>query len=379
MAETFASNARKASAQQDQDTTADPVNSVDPADPSEPVEGAAHNDRVEQAFPWLASFLLHLGLFVLLLFGVLIAKHVIKKKAHPIIIPMAMNSPYTKHPGGIPNPGTKEDPLHKARQQEKKLLNAHGFAQHMSVSAATLLNGTGGKNLSSMIAVGSTGGASDTAGVGGSGGALASFGVGGGGSGIGPQSNFMGVAGGNATRIVYVLDSSGFMVDIFDIVKRKAIRSIENLQPIQRFAVITFSDHYKFIGPTHLVRATSRTKRMARRGLKAVLAQGADTYSYSKFYRPLRAAFALKPQLVYFLTDGRFNPKLVAAIRKINPGKRIRIVAYACIGRNAGKYLGGTGNNDFTLPQITKHLREIAEQSGGKFKVLSSKDFFGGS
>ncbi len=346
--------------------------------PYRPAEEAPGTNQppMERAFPWLASFLLHLGLALLALFAYGVARHVMAARARPIIIPIAMNTAFHRNAGGIPTPGTKHDPLRQAKQQRERLMHASGFANKIAPNVSALLTGAGGQSISHMIAVGSTGGLHGHVGLGDSGGPMAPYGLGGGGNQAGLRSQIFG-EGVNATRIVYVVDSSGALASVFHIVKQKVMHSVARMQPVQRFAVITFSDRYHFVGPPRLVRATARAKRRLRRSLLAVVAQGADTYSFRKFYRPLRAAFALRPQLIFFLTDGHFSAKLPPAIRRLNARQQVRIVAYACISRNA-KFAPGNGHNEFTLPNIKRRLREIAAQNHGKFKVISGRDFFGG-
>ena len=181
---------------------------------------------------------------------------------------------------------------------------------------------------------------------------------GGGGRGNGPKSSFIG-KGGNATRIVYILDHEGSMLENFQSLKSHLHKSIAGLSPVQSFAVIVFRKNYKILGPNRLVHATLRNKEEFFKRLRTVAPAGAAEYRYSYFARPFAAAFHLHPQIIYFLTKGAFDPKVIGYVKSLNKDKEVHIYTYA-----------------FTLqdPVSRKNLQIIAKENGGQYKYISRQE-----
>ncbi len=184
---------------------------------------------------------------------------------------------------------------------------------------------------------------------------LAPFGVSGGGVGTVPQFSYVG-QGGNATRIVYILDYEGSTLENFQFLKSHLRKSIDGLVPLQSFAVIVFRKNYKILGPNRLVHATLRNKQDFFKRFRTVTPAGAAEYRYRYFARPFKAAFRLHPQIIYFLTKGAFDPKLISYIRHLNKNHAVHIYTYA-----------------FTLqdPVSRANLKKIARENGGEYKYIS--------
>ncbi len=303
---------------------------------------------LDAAIPWISSILIHLGIFLVLLFAIKAISTVIHKKAHPIIIPQAWNSRFSLHPGGHPHPGHNNNPLHSARQDIKRALS---HSANTTTSINKLLSDSSQHSLA-FIAVGPHGGTA-------SGGALASFGIPGGGMGSGPPSQFMG-HGGNATRIVYIIDHAGGMLDNFGFLERKLDSSIDRLVPLQSFSVIIFRKRFHVLGPSartgKLEPATGKIKQEVRAAIKRVQPQGPNAYRLNYFLKPFQAAFRMHPQIIYFLTNGSFDPKLITEIQKLNKGKKVIIFTYAFF------------NHD---PIFNEQLKKIAAENRGEYKLVT--------
>ncbi len=172
------------------------------------------------------------------------------------------------------------------------------------------------------------------------------------------QSSFMG-NGSNATRIIYILDHEGSMLENFTFLKSHLRKSIDGLVPSQSFAVIVFRKNYKILGPNRLVHATLRNKQEVFQRFRTVAPAGATEYRFSYFARPFKAAFRLHPQIIYFLTKGAFDPKLLGYINSLNQNHAVRIYTYA-----------------FTVqdPASQKNLKKIAQQNGGQYKYISREE-----
>jgi hypothetical protein len=195
-----------------------------------------------------------------------------------------------------------------------------------------------------------------TGGGGGSGG-----GSGGGvGRGVGPGTEFFG-ARETAESFAYVVDSSGSMASrgSLDVAKREMWASLNQLPPDARFAIIfynlratTFSDPQ---GRKGLMPATVTNKARARAQMASIVPDGGTDHLTA-----LRAALALRPEVIFFLTDADLMTDTdVAEIRSLAQSTRIQAVEF---GRGAN--LGGSGP-----------LRKLATLTGGTFRYIDVTTF----
>jgi hypothetical protein len=81
----------------------------------------------------------------------------------------------------------------------------------------------------------------------------------------------------------------------------------------------------------------------------------------------LKLVFAQRPQLMYLLTDGAFdnNDAVIAEIKRLNPRKETRINTIAFFSPEAPE-------SDRKVCEDV--LRRIAEDNGGRFKVVLTTD-----
>jgi uncharacterized protein with von Willebrand factor type A (vWA) domain len=197
---------------------------------------------------------------------------------------------------------------------------------------------------------------------GGSGGASADFGLTTGGSGAGPKSRFFG-SGGNAYHIVYIVDSSGSMLESFDLVRKEMLKSISRLSPAQTFHVIFFvSGPPKENPPRQLVYADEAAKRGAADYLKTIQpAGGAPTNPLDAIRRAFdvlrRTPNTKKGKLIYLLTDGEFHDNLEVrtVVAELNKDKSVHVNTLIYVFQN---------------PDFEKVMRQIAEDNGGKYKFV---------
>lgn len=326
---------------------------------------------VEAAFPWAASFLLHLGFFLLLAFTLFAVNRATKEEAiEQIVIPTATVDPDAGTAGGIPNPGSGGDPTRDVAQDKMRdVVRTDGWASHESkTSVSSVLAGDASDSVADAIYAGggATVGGQGKGGSGqGDGGVVAPFGVPGGGTGgAGPKSNFYGTGGG-ATKIVYILDNSGSMIDVFDYLRKDVKKSVNNLFPIQQFGVIVFSEEAVVIA--NMTRATNESKRELGAKIDTVVAQGQNDYTLAPYKDAFVKAFAMKPQLIYFLTDGAFDPKLLEELKALNKDKKVRI--------NTIAFLSSAENAEFLT--LYEQLAAMAKENGGKFRKVTEKDMVG--
>lgn len=155
-----------------------------------------------------------------------------------------------------------------------------------------------------------------------------SDGLGGGGGGGGGAS-FFGVEA-QGSRFVFIVDVSGSMSvgGKIEALRAQLARSVQNLVETSSFMVYTFSDDAAPLGNSKdWVSAIDERKRWARRIIAAIPAQG-GTNPINAF----RSAFKLrpKPDAVYFMTDGEFDPNVADEVARLNTGRSpIHCIAFA--------------------------------------------------
>lgn len=316
----------------------------------------------QNVLPLLSSLALHIGLIVLVWAtyeGIKVAYQVVREQ---IIIPDATiveGAPV----GGVVNAGLGEDPNRPAQQDQYADVPAasQGWSNKPSATLTNNLMNEGGKEgpmPDSSIGLGSGGGRDKGlggdrgAGGGADGGPMAPFGVPGGGQGLGPKSQFMGLSG-NATKVAYVCDASGSMVDKFDALRIELRRSVDGLKPIQAFGIIFFQEQEAAALDAKLVMATADHKKQAQEFLDQMTPHGGTEPIHG-----LKIAFDQEPQLIYLLTDGDFpdNQKVLDYIRQRNIGGKVKINTIAFVGRGE---------------EYEKVLKQIAQENHGSFRYVS--------
>lgn len=180
----------------------------------------------------------------------------------------------------------------------------------------------------------------------GSGSALA----GGGGDGSG-GAEFFGI-GGKGGSFVYVVDMSGSMNENgkWERARAELLRSIEHLSQEQRYYIIFYSDNWFPMGSDKPVYATAKQFDRTRRWVNRVWPSG-GTY-------PLKAllqAVSLEPDAIYFLSDGRFDPAVIEALRIQNPSSTGQIPIHTIA---------------FVNTETIGIMKMIAKNSGGDFRFV---------
>jgi hypothetical protein len=191
------------------------------------------------------------------------------------------------------------------------------------------------------------------------------IGIGGGPRGGGPESFGTGRGGlgeifppnEEARKIVYVVDRSGSMTDSIDYVKEELKHSIGKLPDDKEFHVLFYSSGPALEMPTHrLVNATERNKQFAFEFIDGIIAQGETDPSDA-----LRRAFAVRPEVIYLLTDGEFDRAVVGLVRGLNAGGRVQVHTIGFLYTWPGTSAEGV-------------LKQIAAEHGGNYKFVSERD-----
>jgi hypothetical protein len=164
-------------------------------------------------------------------------------------------------------------------------------------------------------------------------------------------ADFFGI-GGKGGSFVYVVDMSGSMNEggKWERAREELLRSIEHLDQDQRYFIIFYSDGWFPMNADGPVLATERQVDRTRRWVRRIW-PGGGTF-------PLEAllhALALEPDAIYFLSDGRFDPAVIDALRVQNPTSNGQIPIHTVA---------------FVNHETIGIMRAIAKNSGGKFRFV---------
>ncbi len=284
--------------------------------------------------PWVISGFFHLGLFVIMLFFVMVsgANKIPKEKNIPDVLTL-------KSPGA--KLSSQQNPAQVQSQTPKR---ARDYARQQSSSAS--------KTTRQADVIGISGA---------SGGAAGTFDRSEGGSGA--TSNFFGGSV-QADHIVFVIDRSGSMVDSFDQLRQEMRRSISMLSPEQDFHVIMFAEGEPIESTSkQLVPATEDSKLRVGPWLDEVRPEGQTDPipALRRAFDVLARANSNKGKLIYLLTDGVFpdNEKVVKYIESRNKGQEVQINTYLYGGYEE---------------EAVRVLQLIAKENRGEFKRIDLKE-----
>jgi hypothetical protein len=179
--------------------------------------------------------------------------------------------------------------------------------------------------------------------------AIASLGAAGGGGGKGV--GFFGTRA-RADTVVFIVDMSGSMEGHrFDRAVEELIRSLNTLQPSQKFFIYFYNGvTYPMFGErsAKLMPATTGNRAKAAKWIRAFRPEG-DTAPEDAIERALK----LKPQVIYFLTDGEIPNTTRSTAQRFNTEHKTVIHTIAF------EYEGGA-----------EQLRGIAADSRGKYRFV---------
>lgn len=172
--------------------------------------------------------------------------------------------------------------------------------------------------------------------------------------GSGPGPEFFGLGGNarGARHIVYVVDRSGSMIDTFDLVRVELKRSVSALRRSQKFHVVFFAKNAMENPPKRLVSAIKEQKEQLFEFVDQVVPQGGTDPTAA-----MNIAFRVGADLIYFLTDGEFDPALLGRLDKWNERRQVRIFTIA-----------------YFNPEGAALLERIAREHGGEFKFVTDED-----
>jgi hypothetical protein len=188
---------------------------------------------------------------------------------------------------------------------------------------------------------------------------------------MGPRSPFMGVSG-NAYRIAYICDASGSMLARRHVVIQALKESVDKLKPVQFFNIFFYHKGDFEQLKSQLVPATPENKREAFE-----FAGQMETRDSTDPTRAIRAAWSMKPELIYFLTDGfdessdDFSKRLRAEFKNLNQSKQVLVNVIFIADSGRFNQFGG-GSDTARREGILAELRAIAEENGGRFRFVEA-------
>ena len=156
-----------------------------------------------------------------------------------------------------------------------------------------------------------------------------------------------------AKSIVYVVDRSGSMSPIFDFVKSELSKAINKLNSAENFTVVWFNDGNVLKLSSGLVQATEDNKVRLMRHLNDIEPRGTTDPRIA-----LQVAIEMKPDLIYVLSDGGFEPEFVDEITKLNRLNGKAPTMITCIG--------------FLYPgtDADKNMKRLARDNRGFYRAV---------
>ncbi|TWT51546.1 von Willebrand factor type A domain protein [Thalassoglobus neptunius] len=161
--------------------------------------------------------------------------------------------------------------------------------------------------------------------------------------------------------VVFVVDASKSMLHPFPgptktrfaRVQMELLTSIQAMEETQRFFMILFNEHAYPMPSNQLADATTGAKKRYLHWMATAKPEGKTDPEIA-----LLMALQLRPEVIYFLTDGDFKYRVVENVSKANVAK----VSINCIG---------FGDDDGE-----KFLKELAARNGGSYRFIPEVEFF---
>jgi len=311
-------------------------------DPQQDPDGEI-NDLAMRLLPWGVSFLTHAGLILLAVFIVWSAIDGGDKDKQPII-PIAKLS---QTPGAPVKMRTTQSISRSSSRQRAMVTQNNSISPNptKTPTKSTLIGVRGG------AAGGSNPFSTDI------------------GTDTGITAKFFGT-GGNAYRIVYLIDATGSLIDSLDYVIIELKRSINQLSSKQSFTVIFFQgDQVKEVLPRGMKIATPKNKAKVIEWIDP--SSGNVTPMLPGNPVPaLRLALKYRPELVFILSDnitgsGRYEIDQRHLLNEVEKANRARTAI------NTIQFLYPDKLEEYGLKPT---LEMIATRNGGEYRFVDARE-----
>lgn len=168
--------------------------------------------------------------------------------------------------------------------------------------------------------------------------------------------HFCGVSLEDEPSVVYVLDCGQATLTMFDTLKEATYRSLESLEPGQKFAVIFWTK-----GGEEAAYPTEGLATVSRNEIEAARTQFVDVYAGSRAdpHAAITRAAALKPGAIVLVTGKAFELEedLIDFTLRARAGSPIKVHTFAL----------GSGDDSTILPRISK-------STGGQHRVVTQRE-----
>lgn len=194
------------------------------------------------------------------------------------------------------------------------------------------------------------------------------------GSGTGGKAGFFGLHARGQT-FVYVVDQSGSMQGRkLDILKAELIESIGSLSPTMKFFVISYGDDYSCmraggIVPSGPVAATAANKRKYLEWVRTI-----QCFGLTNPVGAMRHAIALKPDVIWLMTDGEFNRMADdnGNYMEVEPRQATNAIIAANVDRRTpGGCIAAIHTICFWSQEAEGEMKRIAASSRGRYRYVS--------
>jgi len=170
---------------------------------------------------------------------------------------------------------------------------------------------------------------------------------------------------GEGYKFVYLFDRSGSMGGdgsaSLKAVKAELLASLKNLDTVHQFQIIFYNQRPVLFNPGgtpgKLTFATEQNKRAVERFLNSIEADGGTDHEAA-----LRMAAAMKPDVIFFLTDGddpKLTPQQMDKIRDWLGGTRLNVIEFGPAQQ----------------PEKDSFLKELARRVGGEYRYVDAAKF----
>jgi hypothetical protein len=166
---------------------------------------------------------------------------------------------------------------------------------------------------------------------------------------------------GKGSKFVYVFDRSSSMEGApLATAKQQLIQSLESLQSVHQFHIIFFNQqmrNFDLSGGGHRIAfATDRNRKLAARFVGGITADGGTDR-----FPSLRAAIAMNPDVIFFLTDAD-DPMPASELQEI-----------AELNRRAGVVISTIEFGRGPAKQAQNFLTELARTTGGQYGYVDTQ------
>ncbi len=160
-----------------------------------------------------------------------------------------------------------------------------------------------------------------------------------------------------ATTVVFLVDASGSMAGHrFERAQSELGRAIGELNPYQSFAIAFFNEQFIFMPITGNKRPVLSKAKSEAKSKAIGLMQAVRAFAGTNPEPAIIAAAELKPQVIFLLTDGEFQPLSTQTFRLLSENQ----IQVFTIG--------------FDSAQTSGTLENISAQTGGKFRAAAASE-----